>query len=73
MEQTNDLRVASTRRLITPRALKAALPMTNEANATVVSGRATVKKILDDATTERNELEKEMIYSYSLPNTDMIG
>jgi hypothetical protein len=31
------------------------------------------EKILDDATTERNELEKEMIYSYSLPNTDMIG
>ena len=31
------------------------------------------EKILDDATAEREALEKEMIYSYSLPNTDMIG
>jgi hypothetical protein len=30
-------------------------------------------KILDDATNEREALEKEMIYSYSLPVTDMIG
>ena len=30
-------------------------------------------KILDDATAEREALEKEMIYSYSLPVTDMIG
>ncbi len=30
-------------------------------------------KIYDDATAERAELEKEMIYSYSLPVTDMIG
>lgn len=31
------------------------------------------EKILDDATKERDDLEKEMIYTYSLPNTDMIG
>ena len=31
------------------------------------------EKIYDDATKEREELEKEMIYSYSLPVTDMIG
>ena len=30
-------------------------------------------KIYDDATKEREDLEKEMIYSYSLPVTDMIG
>jgi hypothetical protein len=31
------------------------------------------EKIYNDATSERAELEKEMIYSYSLPVTDMIG
>jgi hypothetical protein len=31
------------------------------------------QKIYDEATAEREELEKEMIYSYSLPATDMIG
>lgn len=31
------------------------------------------EKIFDDATKEREELEKEMIYSYSLPVTDLIG
>lgn len=31
------------------------------------------EKIYNDATQERLELEKEMIYSYSLPATDMIG
>lgn len=31
------------------------------------------QKIYDEATQERAELEKEMIYSYSLPATDMIG
>lgn len=31
------------------------------------------KKIYDDATLERQALEKEMIQSYSLPATDMIG
>lgn len=31
------------------------------------------QKIYDEATAEREMLEKEMIYSYSLPATDMIG
>jgi len=31
------------------------------------------QKIYDEATQERAELEKEMIHSYSLPVTDMIG
>lgn len=31
------------------------------------------QKIFDEATTERDALEKEMIYTYSLPATDMIG
>jgi hypothetical protein len=31
------------------------------------------QQIYDEATQERQELEKEMIYSYSLPVTDMIG
>lgn len=31
------------------------------------------QKIYDEATAERDALEKEMIYSYSLPVTDMIG
>jgi hypothetical protein len=31
------------------------------------------EKIYNDATAERAELEKEMIYSYSLPVTDMLG
>jgi len=31
------------------------------------------QKVYDEATDERNDLEKEMIYSYSLPATDMIG
>jgi len=31
------------------------------------------EKLYNDATSERAELEKEMIYSYSLPVTDMIG
>lgn len=31
------------------------------------------QKIFDEATEERKELEKEMIYTYSLPVTDMIG
>jgi hypothetical protein len=29
--------------------------------------------IYNEATQERAELEKEMVYSYSLPVTDMIG
>lgn len=31
------------------------------------------QKIYDEATREREELEKEMIFTYSLPATDMIG
>jgi hypothetical protein len=31
------------------------------------------QKIFDEATQERKELEQEMIYTYSLPATDMIG
>jgi len=31
------------------------------------------QKIYDEATAEREELEREMIYSYSLPATDFIG
>jgi hypothetical protein len=31
------------------------------------------QRIYDEATQERAELEREMIYSYSLPATDMIG
>jgi len=31
------------------------------------------QRIYDEATAEREQLEKEMIYSYSLPATDMIG
>ncbi len=31
------------------------------------------QKIYDEATQERADLEREMIYSYSLPATDMIG
>ena len=31
------------------------------------------EKIFNDATAERAELEREMIYTYSLPATDMIG
>ncbi len=46
MQQTNDLRVVSTRRLLAPRELKAAVPMSERANATVVAGRARVQSIL---------------------------
>jgi len=31
------------------------------------------QKIFDEATAERDALEKEMIYSFSLPACDMIG
>jgi 3-deoxy-7-phosphoheptulonate synthase len=46
MQQTNDLRVVSNRRLLAPAALKAELAMSERANATVVNGRATVQRIL---------------------------
>ncbi len=46
MQQTENLRVASARRLQPPRALKADLPMSERANRTVVEGRAAVQHIL---------------------------
>jgi 3-deoxy-7-phosphoheptulonate synthase len=46
MQQTQDLRVKETVRLLAPRALKAELPMTENSNRTVVAGRAAVKRIL---------------------------
>lgn len=46
MQRTNDLRVVECRRLLVPRDLKAALPMTEQANATVVAGRDAVQRIL---------------------------
>ncbi len=46
MQQTENLRVASARRLQPPRTLKADLPMSERANRTVVEGRAAVPRIL---------------------------
>ena len=46
MLPTQDLRVKETVRLLTPRALKAALPMTVRSNQTVVTGRDLVTRIL---------------------------
>lgn len=46
MQKTQDLRVAGTRRLQSPTALKHALPMTERANHTVVEGRMAVQNIL---------------------------
>lgn len=46
MQRTNDLRVVSNRPLLAPRELKAALPMSERANTTVVTGRDTVRAIL---------------------------
>ena len=46
MQQTQDLRVLGTKRLQAPRALEAAVPMTERANRTVVEGRAVVQNIL---------------------------
>lgn len=48
MQQTNNLRVHQTVRLTTPNALKAALPMTEQVNATVVRGRNEVQRILNN-------------------------
>jgi 3-deoxy-7-phosphoheptulonate synthase len=44
---THNLNVASFRSLITPRELKAELPLTARSQATVTSGRSTVRAILD--------------------------
>ena len=49
MQPTQDLRVREIKRLISPRALKAEFPMSEAANATVVKGRETVRKILQKA------------------------
>jgi 3-deoxy-7-phosphoheptulonate synthase len=49
LPKTNDLRVVATRRLLSPRELKAVLPMNPEANTTVVEGRRTVERILRGA------------------------
>src|ERR1051325_7418676 len=46
MQATQDIHVQSTRLLITPRELKARIPMTEKANATVVQSRQTICKIL---------------------------
>src|SRR5688572_5457610 len=46
MQKTQDLRVAGTKRLQAPAALKRALPMTERANQTVVEGRVAVQNIL---------------------------
>lgn len=46
MQPTQDLNVLASTLLITPRALKEALPMTPAANETVITGRETVQKIL---------------------------
>ena len=43
---TQDLRVKETARLLTPRALKAELPMTERSNETVVTGRDLITRIL---------------------------
>lgn len=47
MLPTNNLRVRQTVRLTTPNALKAALPMTEPVNRTVVEGRTWVQRILN--------------------------
>jgi len=47
MLPTNNLRVRETVRLTAPNALKALLPMTPDVNRTVVEGRQSVQKILD--------------------------
>jgi 3-deoxy-7-phosphoheptulonate synthase len=47
MRPTQDLRVKQTARLIAPRALKAELPMSEAANATVVNSREQITRILN--------------------------
>jgi 3-deoxy-7-phosphoheptulonate synthase len=46
MQQTQNLRVKETVRLLPPRALKAEFPVTERSNRTVVEGRDVVKRIL---------------------------
>jgi 3-deoxy-7-phosphoheptulonate synthase len=47
MERTQDLNVVSLVPLMTPNELKAALPMSETANATIVNGRRDIQAILD--------------------------
>ena len=46
MQQTSDLRVLSTNRLLPPATLKRSVPMSERANRTVVEGRRGVHRIL---------------------------
>jgi len=46
MQQTSDLRVLSTNRLLPPATLKRSVPMSERANQTVVGGRQAVQRIL---------------------------
>jgi 3-deoxy-7-phosphoheptulonate synthase len=46
MQRTQDIHVAGTVRLISPRQLAAEFPMTEAATRTVIDGRETVKRIL---------------------------
>ena len=46
MRPTQDLRVKETVRLLTPRAIKAEVPMSQAANKTVVSSREQIARIL---------------------------
>src|SRR5918996_5017100 len=46
MQQTQNLHVRETIRLLPPRALKEALPMTERSNETVVGSREAIKRIL---------------------------
>ena len=46
MQQTHDLRVRQMTRLVTPAALKAALPMTETVNRVVVESRQRVTRII---------------------------
>ncbi len=46
-DQVEDLNIASVQTLITPAALKADLPLSNAARASVLEGRQTVRNILD--------------------------
>src|SRR5690554_1886405 len=45
--QVDDLNIASQTSLITPRELKAKLPLTDKARATVANGREVIRNILD--------------------------
>ncbi|HBC19343.1 MAG TPA: 3-deoxy-7-phosphoheptulonate synthase, partial [Alcanivorax sp.] len=46
-KQVDDLNIASQEVLITPNALKAELPLSDNARQTVIEGRETIRNILD--------------------------